>query len=110
MEYVTNTNPDTVTHCDHLWVHRAGSGYRANPVEICAKCDTERKIGEKPTEERKFSDLETEVEHSDISASATSDTLPEFECNHRTDGLLPEPDGTLEIIEFDFCPKCGEKL
>ena len=49
-------------------------------------------------------------EHPDISASATSDTLPEYECNHRTAGLLPEPDGTLEIIEFNFCPKCGEKL
>ena len=36
---------------------------------------------------------------------------PEQEqCNHRTAGLLPEPDGTLEITEFDFCPKCGEKL
>jgi len=37
--------------CDHLWVHRAGSGYRANPVELCAKCDTVRrscpKCGEK---------------------------------------------------------------
>ena len=32
------------------------------------------------------------------------------ECNHRTAGLLPEPDGTLEIIEFDFCPKCGAEL
>ena len=31
-------------------------------------------------------------------------------CNHRTAGLLPERDGTLEIIEFDYCPKCGVKL
>ena len=49
-------------------------------------------------------------EHPDIRASSSSDTLPESECDHRTNGLLPEPDGTLEIIEFDFCPKCGEKL
>ena len=106
--------PDTVTHCAHQWVHKAGAGYRATPVAICVKCHAEKtycaKCGEKPTEERKFSDLETKVEHSDISANSSSDTLPEYECNHRTDGLLPEPDGTLEIIEFDFCPMCGEKL
>lgn len=40
-------------------------------------CDTE------PTEKRKFSDLETEVEHSDISASSSSDTLPEYECGEQ---------------------------
>ena len=40
----------------------------------------------------------------------THDAKDGNECNHRTAGLLPEPDGTLEIIEFDFCPKCGVKL
>ena len=35
---------------------------------------------------------------------------PDSDCKHRTAGLLPKPDGTLEIIEFDYCPKCGEKL
>lgn len=28
--------------CDHLWVSKAGSGYRENPVEVCAKCGVER--------------------------------------------------------------------
>jgi len=37
-------------------------------------CDTEQ------TEERKFSDLETEIEHPEIRASAISDTLPESKC------------------------------
>ena len=40
-----------VNECDHLWLTKAGSGYRANPAEICAKCDTVRrycpKCGEK---------------------------------------------------------------
>lgn len=31
-------------------------------------------------------------------------------CDHALAGLLPEPDGTLAITEFDYCPKCGEKL
>jgi hypothetical protein len=28
--------------CDHLWFSKAGSGYRENPVEMCAKCRVER--------------------------------------------------------------------
>ena len=32
------------------------------------------------------------------------------DCDHALAGLLPEPDGTLAIMEFDYCPKCGEKL
>ena len=28
--------------CEHLWVHRAGAGYRENPVEVCAKCGAEQ--------------------------------------------------------------------
>ena len=35
------------------------------------------------TEERKFSDLETEVEQSEIRASATSDELPVNECREK---------------------------
>ena len=36
---------------------------------------------------------------------------PEQEqCNHALAGLLPEPDGTLAIMVFDYCPKCGKKL
>ena len=59
------------------------------------------------TEERKFSDLETEVEHPDISASATSDTLPESGCNVHQDFA-----NALAMNHFalSYCPKCGEKL
>ena len=67
----------------------------------CPKC------GEEPTEERKFSDLETEVEHSDISASATSDTLPEYGCNS---DFHDAPAEVMNRIEIFFCAKCGEKL
>lgn len=28
--------------CDHLWVNKAGAGYRENPVEVCVKCEEER--------------------------------------------------------------------
>ena len=63
--------------------------------------------GEKPTEERKFSDLETKVEHPDISASATSDTLPEYGCNS---DFHDAPAEVMNRIEIFFCAKCGEKL
>ena len=50
--------------------------------------------------------------HSDISASATSDTMPKSECDHRVVAWF-----TISFIEslieqgyFVFCPKCGEKL
>ena len=53
-----------------------------------------------------------EVKHSDIRASATSDTLPEYGCDHRVVAWF-----TVSFIEtlieqgyFVFCPKCGEKL
>ena len=43
--------PDTVTHCAHQWVHKAGAGYRATPVAICVKCYAQKtycpKCGEK---------------------------------------------------------------
>ena len=40
----------------------------------------------------------------------TEQTEEQNECDHRFVVLLPKPYGTLEIIEFDYCPKCGEKL
>ena len=46
---ISDTLPES--RCDHLWLKKAGSDYRANPAEICAKCDTVRrscpKCGEK---------------------------------------------------------------
>lgn len=29
------------TECEHIWVNKAGSTYRAYPVEVCIKCYTE---------------------------------------------------------------------
>jgi hypothetical protein len=70
-----------------------------------------------PTEERKFSDLKTEVEHLDISASATSDTLPESECDHQWvhkagAGYRATPVAICVkcYAEKTYCPKSGEKL
>ena len=40
-------------------------------------------------------------------------TLPEMtvvECDHIEDGLIPNAEGRLCVIEFTYCPKCGEKL
>lgn len=61
------------------------------------------------TEELNPSDLETEVEQSDIRASATSDELLTDECNHMT---YYKKEGTWYdyCIAFTYCPKCGEKL
>jgi hypothetical protein len=75
-------------------------------------CDTES------TEERKFSNLETEVRQSDIRANATSDLMPEYECDHRyidrfgtTMDFRLHFTGHLETLKrYAFCPKCGEKL
>ena len=83
-------------------------------------CDTES------TEERKFesyaeylwrerteelnpSDLETEVEQSDIRASATSDELLTDECRHVQSRMLKLYRG-YQFIPNEYCPKCGEKL
>ena len=67
-------------------------------------CDTE------PTEERKFSDLETEVEHSEIRASATSDVLHINECNHLV-YVNEGSDGPIHArLRLTYCPKCGVKL
>lgn len=61
-------------------------------------CDTEQ------TEKRKSSDLETEVEHSDISASSSSDTLPESKCDH----LWLTKAGTGYRFNFvEVCARCG---
>ena len=51
-EFVNNREETTDDRiCEHLWLKKAGSEYRANPAEICAKCDTVRrycpKCGEK---------------------------------------------------------------
>ena len=51
-EFVSNREETTDDRiCEHLWLTKAGSDYRANPAEICAKCDTVRrscpKCGEK---------------------------------------------------------------
>jgi hypothetical protein len=46
----------------------------------------------------------------DIRASATSDVLPVNECRHLEGGLIPNDEGKLSVIEFAYCPKCGEKL
>ena len=47
-EPVLNVEPEPLTSailsegCDHLWLNKAGAGYRSNPVEVCAKCGEER--------------------------------------------------------------------
>jgi hypothetical protein len=66
-------------------------------------CDTEQ------AEERKFSDLETEVEQSEIRASAASDKLPTDGCRHVQARMLKVFRG-YEFIPNEFCPKCGVKL
>ena len=44
---VLNVEPEPLTSeilsevCDHLWLNKAGAGYRENPVEVCAKCGEE---------------------------------------------------------------------
>jgi len=41
---IENLKPNdlkTEVECDHLWVNKAGAGYRENPVEVCAKCGME---------------------------------------------------------------------
>ena len=42
-EISASANPDAlpVNECDHLWVNKAGAGYRENPVEVCVKCGEE---------------------------------------------------------------------
>ena len=55
-------------------------------------------------------------EHSEISASATSDTLPENECDHYgVDSGGTDYYGTSNPPQecdwnYSFCPMCGEQL
>ena len=105
------------TYAEYLWRERTTIDQ--------ISCDTEQ------TEERKFSDLETEVErtnglvslaqtdtqeHPDISASSDSDTLPEYECEHHgVDGGGTDYYGTSNPPQecdwnYPYCPNCGEKL
>jgi len=60
-------------------------------------------------EELKFSDLKTEVEHSDIRASDTSDVMPTNECRHVQSRMLKVFRG-YQFIPNKFCPECGEEL
>ena len=46
-------------------------------------------------------------EHPEIRASATSDVLPEFECNSFVHVV---PENVRKLDEVYYCPKCGEKL
>jgi len=32
------------------------------------------------------------------------------ECDHLEAGVIPNTEGKLSVIEFTYCPKCGEKL
>ena len=83
---------------------------RTNGLVSPAQMDTTEYPPEGQNEECDTAAQTDTQEHPDISASTTSDTLPEYECDHALAGLLPEPDGTLAITEFAYCPKCGEKL
>ena len=74
-----HAQPDA-THYEGCWQQHGWCavayllpGFIADPIS----CDTES------TEERKFSDLKTEVECLEIDASAISDTLPEYECGDK---------------------------
>ena len=43
---MTETSPNVQDKldqkCDHMWVHKAGAGYRSMPVAICTKCYAEK--------------------------------------------------------------------
>jgi len=45
-----------------------------------------------------------------MSANAISDVLPTNECNHPEGGLISNGKGELSVVEFTYCPMCGEKL
>lgn len=40
----------------------------------------------------------------------SNDLKTEVECDHPEGGLVPNSKGELNVIEFAFCPKCGERL
>ena len=40
----------------------------------------------------------------------SSDLKTEVECDHPESGLIPNAKGELSVIEFTYCPECGEKL
>lgn len=65
-------------------------GFITDPISCDTESDEERKfesyaeyLWRERTEELNSSDLETKVEQSDIRASATSDVMPEYECEEK---------------------------
>lgn len=93
--------PEGLCYCE---VHNDNGFLHDN----CPKCGMKfgvRHLMEQRAEMREA--IEPQVEHSDICASDTSDTLPEYECNS---DFHDAPAEVMNRIEIFFCAKCGEKL
>jgi len=39
-----------------------------------------------------------------------NDLKTKVECDHTHWGSVPHPTNNYEVLEFTYCPKCGEKL
>jgi len=39
-----------------------------------------------------------------------NDLKTKVECTHTYWGTVPHPINNYEVLEFTYCPKCGEKL
>ena len=39
-----------------------------------------------------------------------NDLKTKVECDHTYWGSVPHPTNNYEILEFTYCPKCGERL
>jgi len=39
-----------------------------------------------------------------------NDLKTKVECDHTYWGTVPHPTNNYEVLEFTYCPKCGERL
>ena len=109
-----NIQPDELGVAFAAWMSQA-TGWDGNYKKIL---NTTEYPPEGQNEECDTAAQTDTQEHPGISASATSDTLPEYECAHQwvhidgDDGYGATPVAICVkcYAEKTYCPKCGEKL
>ena len=93
--------------------HHVGQNEAENQCQACYSadgypCDVIKVLDALEFTDRLVSPAQTDTqEHPEIRASATSDVLPESECNSFVHVV---PENVRKLDEVYYCPKCGEKL
>ena len=66
--------------------------------------------GDDPAAWRQKDTVERIQKHLEKVLPDDEDTNLTIVCDHPEGGLVPNGEGELSVVEFTYCPKCGEKL